>query len=94
VLQCVAMCCNVLNMPHTCYVSVVLQVCCSMMQCAAVALQGVVVHLKISGFNTKWRLSTSKSLVRSLQRNAECNVLQRVAVHCSALQYIAVCCSV
>ena len=83
-LQCVAVCCCVLQyvvVSRTCYTLTVLQcvarvvVCCSVLQCVAV-------------------FRTSCTLIM-LQCVAECcSVLQYVAVCCSVLHCVAACCSV
>ena len=94
-LQCVAVCCSVLQCVAlffywfcSFFCQVRLQrvaVCCSVLQCVAVS--GVVVLLVL------FLLLSGESSV--LQRVAACcSVLQHGAVCCSVLQCAAVCCSV
>jgi len=78
VLQCVAVCCIVLQS----YSEVVFSVCCSVLQCVASVLQCVAVCCNVL------------QCVAVVQWRGIFSVLQCVAVCCSVLQCVAVCCSV
>jgi len=85
-LQCVAVCCSMLQIPRP-------QVCCSVLQYVAVCcsvLQCVAVCCSVLQMSTEFEKSVSGGGggKRKL-RGSKC-----VAVRCSALQCVAVCCSV
>jgi len=106
VLQCVAVCCNVLQrVAVCCSVLQCVAVCCSVLQCVAVCLYRTS-HKEALGILETFRhqLSFALSLenLECLHVDASaptqsclcCSVLQCVTVCCCVLLCVAVCCSV
>ena len=96
-LQCVAVCCSVLQCDTVCW-------CCSVLQCVAICCNvflGIrigsssMLHGKRNRNKRTHGQTGGRSSAPVMQRVAECrSVLQCVAVRCSAWQCVAVCCSV
>jgi len=105
VMQCVAVCCSVLQsmwrpsrMKHSSVLQCVLQcVLQDLLQCVAVCcsvLQCVVIYLAPLSHEIQQCVAVCCKVCYRVCCTVYCSVLQSVAVCCSVMQYFAVCCSV
>ena len=101
VLQCVAVCCNVLQKEriattictHTKEKEKVFVVCCSVSQCVAMCYN--VLQCVVEGENSHTNLHARKREKKKSFWGVAvcCSLLQCIAMCCSVLQCVAVCCS-